>query len=1069
MRREGEWGSICAFGNNKLSAKRICKDLGFRDGEWKSPSDQRAKNFCRSFKSRNHCGARHQIVHFSNLKCSEIDNNFSRCNKDISDPKTCTHDFDAIIRCFNENYNIETEIPDGIVRLELSQKKGIAVFGRLEMYTKGKYLPICNIGFNSGAAKIACKQMGFENGELITNASVIKDFQLDNENETLFAAEKVNCRGTENKIKECNLNSINIKCKHEMDTVLKCIKGNGDISGKTQYQKRVNNPPPSLGKLGIIKIKLSCNDKGQHELLRGDPGSVFIVECPASCGKSDGTIWGTGIYTSNSNICKAAIHTGVIQNNLGGEFILSRTFGQNFYSGTKNNGIISTIYLGRWPVSITFFSINSGYDNINKIAFNSFIEKPSEVKLVSKFKSELDYFSSFLETDQNLNLPTPIFEWMPVDYTFKFSDLNNVLIKEHKLSVIKKFSLLIKFRMTDFKETPSYLFSYSGCNGLNVMIDETDNIIIGDLCNSKKSVKPGYMVPLQDKILLFISYNNGKLYLRIYSSQSKTLFEKTFTDKSLEFDNPGPIGIGRMGIENKNFFYGSIEFLQIYDSEIPIELINSITKSLRMPIKKGIIAEEKTIDDRLCVSICTSNPTPGNKGSGKTPPEANLYGQNKGNESLTKIKKSKASDLGTYYNSQTSNLESIDINCQINLNDNRFIGSVGMIYRVNCKTCYGAKGVVFGTAIYHPLSSICKAAYHSGTLKKGKAGTILLEITNSQPVFNGSQGQDGSNSATFSGAERSFRLRKSPKLTKISCMTKGNDIIFSKKPFYTRFVVQCPKNCLRFKGQIYGTTIYSENSSICKAAIHYGIIGSKGGEVQFIIENGLQNYKSSKGFGIISKSKSSQVRSFKFVGNRSAIGFTYKEDFNGSLNKRWEVNIHSDAINHLSNIWNFIQKDNFIYDQRNTKLKALIHSGTVSVAQSNEYGSVISLKNSEWANSIIKFNFMLYDTNPISSLIRFKDMHNYYAIQFSVLGGKNIKLIQKIDGLSKVILSKPCKILMKKWYRVTIELYYDNVKLKLQSHNIREHKIIFNSEITGISRGTLGFGTRGKLKFNNRK
>jgi len=46
-----------------------------------------------------------------------------------------------------------------------------------------------------------------------------------------------------------------------------------------------------------------------------------LIKCPEECSKSDGIVWGSGIYTDDSVICKAAIHAGIL-NDVGGERII---------------------------------------------------------------------------------------------------------------------------------------------------------------------------------------------------------------------------------------------------------------------------------------------------------------------------------------------------------------------------------------------------------------------------------------------------------------------------------------------------------------------------------------------------------------------------------------------------------------------------------------------------------------------------------------------------------------------------------------------------------------------------
>ena len=145
VRNQGDWGTLCALDNNALAAKKICTEIGYRDGEWKNPTDNNAKNFCKSFKNEDYCGVKGQTIHFMAIKCTESDKTFSTCHKVLSDTSKCNHSYDSIIRCFNENFDIETTIPEGVVRLQKDQVLGQSTIGRLEMFKGNEFLPICNL------------------------------------------------------------------------------------------------------------------------------------------------------------------------------------------------------------------------------------------------------------------------------------------------------------------------------------------------------------------------------------------------------------------------------------------------------------------------------------------------------------------------------------------------------------------------------------------------------------------------------------------------------------------------------------------------------------------------------------------------------------------------------------------------------------------------------------------------------------------------------------------------------------------------------------------------------------
>ena len=74
--------------------------------------------------------------------------------------------------------------------------------------------------------------------------------------------------------------------------------------------------------------------------------------CPAGSGA--GSLWGTGIYTDDSRICAAAVHTGAITAAAGGKITYTIRDGENCYFGRTQNGLTSSRY-GSWPRS---FSVN---------------------------------------------------------------------------------------------------------------------------------------------------------------------------------------------------------------------------------------------------------------------------------------------------------------------------------------------------------------------------------------------------------------------------------------------------------------------------------------------------------------------------------------------------------------------------------------------------------------------------------------------------------------------------------------------------------------------------------------
>jgi hypothetical protein len=70
-------------------------------------------------------------------------------------------------------------------------------------------------------------------------------------------------------------------------------------------------------------------------------GSAFRVSCPAGC--DQGTVYGTGVYTADTAICRAGVHAGAIPVQ-GGTLTIVLEPGRPAYRGSEQNGIESRDY-----------------------------------------------------------------------------------------------------------------------------------------------------------------------------------------------------------------------------------------------------------------------------------------------------------------------------------------------------------------------------------------------------------------------------------------------------------------------------------------------------------------------------------------------------------------------------------------------------------------------------------------------------------------------------------------------------------------------------------------------------
>ena len=101
--------------------------------------------------------------------------------------------------------------------------------------------------------------------------------------------------------------------------------------------------------LFFTHVSASWGDTAQA--YRERVGEEIRLEFPA--GGTPGSVWGTDIYTDNSDIGTAAVHAGMITFEDGGKVIIEIMGGQDSFQGSTRHGVTSEDY-GYWPGSFRF-------------------------------------------------------------------------------------------------------------------------------------------------------------------------------------------------------------------------------------------------------------------------------------------------------------------------------------------------------------------------------------------------------------------------------------------------------------------------------------------------------------------------------------------------------------------------------------------------------------------------------------------------------------------------------------------------------------------------------------------
>jgi len=219
----------------------------------------------------------------------------------------------------------------------------------------------------------------------------------------------------------------------------------------------------------------------------------------------------------------------------------------------------------------------------------------------------------------------------------------------------------------------------------------------------------------------------------------------------------------------------------------------------------------------------------------------------------------------------------------------RFRAQPGAMLTLLCPP-NGAPGTVWGSDTYSDDSSICTAAAHSGRITRAGGGVVQIQITPGQPSYQGTvrAGETTRHFATFPG---SFVIVGGPQpglvavpVPRINAagvniggvqINVGGGAAAAASPWSTSatshrgqngqsFTHECPPGGTL--GTVWGTDVYSDDSSICSAAVHAGRVTlAQGGSVTVFVHPGRARYAGSERNGVTTRQFATFPGSFAFT------------------------------------------------------------------------------------------------------------------------------------------------------------------------------------------------------------
>lgn len=819
--KNGKWGTVCNKGKfgafNEEAAKFVCRKLGFKHGI-------HVLEKCSSVNDQNLCVPRGYHVSYAGLMCLGTEDDISNCIIEEPTVDCLSHKDDVIIKCTNSTSH------DGVAfgTLRLVDASGVPTAtgtGRLEFYNNG-FGSVCNESWNKTAAKIACQEMGYtglHNGGLADHeCSDVHGVNLCAPMTHKIAAAGFKCTGLEKMLGQCSHDSEDdIYCMHEQDVVLSCA-GNGDPS-EFRHKRRVEPFTPVMKKLKRT-VTLTCYDNlSSHVEFQMKFGEYAVAMCPSGCKTDPAALKGTYIYTEDSSICKAAIHSGVIDDS-GGEIVVIRAITQSTFYSSVMNGVTS---LGSHQITTEF---KAGAFLVSR-ATKHILSKQMKLHRPSAANADPKPL-----TGQDTTPGPPRLRWLP-DLGWKgfngnaldFVNLHNYPNSD-KVKVLRDFTFILQITATELLGKWSTLFSFQSCGGLTCAIDNMGELVLEENCKPEL-FKTSFFPQIGKRTTIGIVYYRLTRDIGFFVDGKLVASRPTSFDFSLQ----GDLVLGKSAEIDSDYFIGQILSLEIFDYVMSPDQVEHYSRLLQASSDNRINSRHSptrmTVDGNLCLSSCVKMRAPSqNAGllAGPTNP-------------------------------------AIHLGCHDSLESARFNGATGHEFLVSCgKSCMDPDLVLNGSKVYTPDSSICKAAIHCGAIPK-EGGEAVVTILHGRDSYDHRLGHYGvlSNKSNIPHM-RSFSVRRAPKVLTLSCQDTA--IFVLKMHPGTRMLLQCPPGCRDFLPvRVFGSGIYNPVSSLCQAAIHSGHLDNTMGEVEIEVLGSQESFPGSTAHGITSLASGQYLKSFRVL------------------------------------------------------------------------------------------------------------------------------------------------------------------------------------------------------------
>jgi hypothetical protein len=183
-------------------------------------------------------------------------------------------------------------------------------------------------------------------------------------------------------------------------------------------------------------------------------------------------------------------------------------------------------------------------------------------------------------------------------------------------------------------------------------------------------------------------------------------------------------------------------------------------------------------------------------------------------------------------------------------------GQNGFQLQCHCPITAAGGGSVWGTATYTDDSWLCRAAVHAGAITLN-GGSIVAAVGPGQSSYVGSV-SNGVTSSSYGSWVGSYSVSAGECVP----LCPGN-LTSYRGSNGTGLTCQCSSSATA-SGGVWGTDMYTDDSALCRAAVHAGVVPLAGGIIHAVIAGGFSSYSGSTRNGVTSSSYGSWVGSYYF-------------------------------------------------------------------------------------------------------------------------------------------------------------------------------------------------------------